>query len=49
MLQVAYDAAGAPTNALLGFCKKNGVKGGSSVKPVSDVCPCYLVEIHVTG
>ncbi|GAB4813228.1 hypothetical protein N2152v2_000274 [Parachlorella kessleri] len=24
--KVAYDAAGAPTNALLGFCKKNGVK-----------------------
>lgn len=23
--QVAYDAAGSPTPALLGFCKKNGV------------------------
>lgn len=27
-LQVAYDGAGAPTPALLGFCKKNGVTGG---------------------
>lgn len=26
--QVAYDGAGAPTPALLGFCKKNGVTGG---------------------
>lgn len=25
--KVAYDAAGAPTPALLGFCKKNGVTG----------------------
>jgi glycyl-tRNA synthetase beta subunit len=26
--KVAYDGAGAPTPALLGFCKKNGVTGG---------------------
>ena len=29
-VKAAYDAAGAPTNALLGFCKKNGVTGECS-------------------
>ncbi len=30
--KVAYDGAGAPTPALLGFCKKSGITGGRLVR-----------------